>query len=85
LPKIGAPARPAAGTRYAISGRMAAVFALVFVPALGAVLLMLGTLHGAISIGTLFATLVFFALTTGLMVGLFRLAHNWEEEGGKQH
>jgi hypothetical protein len=60
--------------------RMAAVFALVFVPALAAVLLMLGMNHGAPSFSTVVPATVFVGLAAGLLVGLFRLAHDWEEE-----
>lgn len=57
---------------------MAAIFALVFVPALAAVLFMLGDVHGHMSFTTLAATLTFFALIGGLITGLFRLAHQWD-------
>jgi len=59
---------------------MAAVFALVFVPGLAAVLFMLGLAGSGITFGTAFAAFVFCALATGLIAGLFKLAHAWEEE-----
>jgi hypothetical protein len=63
-----------------MSSGMAAVFALVFVPALAAILFMLGLTGGGMTAGTVFAAVVFLALTAGLVVGIFRLAHGWEEE-----
>lgn len=57
---------------------MAAIFALVFVPAVAAVLVMLGDIHGHMSFTTIAATLTFLALIGGLITGLFRLAHQWD-------
>jgi endonuclease/exonuclease/phosphatase (EEP) superfamily protein YafD len=57
---------------------MAAIFALIFVPAMAAVLFMIGTLHRGISIATVSATLIFVALATGIIVGLVRLMNQWE-------
>jgi len=64
---------------------MAAVFALIFVPALGAVLCMLGDVHGHLSFGTIAAGTVFVALITGMLAVLFRLARQWEDEGESPH
>ena len=60
---------------------MAAVFALIFVPAVAAILCMVGDINGHGSFVTIAATGTFLALITGLLVGLFRLAHQWESEG----
>lgn len=57
---------------------MAAIFALVFVPAVAAVLFMLGDVHGHVSFTTFAASLTFCALIGGLITGLFRLAHQWD-------
>jgi hypothetical protein len=57
---------------------MAAIFALVFVPAVLAVLVMLGDIHGHMSVSTLAASLTFCALIAGLITGLFRLARQWD-------
>jgi hypothetical protein len=70
-----------AGTTYALLPDMAAIFALIFVPAVAAVLCMLGDAHGHLSLTTVAATTMFLALITGLIVGLFRLAQGWDEEG----
>jgi hypothetical protein len=59
---------------------MAAIFALVFVPGLAAVLFMVGLIGGGLTFATGFASLVFVALSMGLVTGLFRLAHKWDEE-----
>jgi hypothetical protein len=59
---------------------MAAVFALVFVPALASVLFMVGLVRGGLSFATFAASTVFVALATGMLIGLFRLARHWEEE-----
>jgi hypothetical protein len=57
---------------------MAAIFALVFVPAVAAILFMLGDIHGHMSFTTFAATMTFFALIGGLITGLFRLARQWD-------
>ncbi|MFT3697149.1 MAG: hypothetical protein QM831_28665 [Kofleriaceae bacterium] len=62
---------------------MAAIFALVFVPAIGAVLFMLGGLHGQLSLGTLAATTMFVALCVGAIGGLFKMSREWDAE--EQH
>ncbi|MBS1118201.1 MAG: hypothetical protein H6Q90_429 [Deltaproteobacteria bacterium] len=59
---------------------MAAVFALVFVPALAATLCIMGMFQGGVSFGSALAAAVFLALSTGMVTGLFRLAHKWEDE-----
>jgi hypothetical protein len=57
---------------------MAAIFALVFVPAVAAVLFMLGDIHGHLSVTSVAATGMFVALLGGLLAGLFRLARQWD-------
>ncbi len=57
---------------------MAAVFALVFVPAVVALMCLFG-MHGALTFGTVAAAGVFIALLVGLLAGLFRLTHAWED------
>ena len=59
---------------------MAAVFALIFVPGLAAVLFMLGTNQGQLSFATAAAATVFVALATGIFMGLLRLSRTWEDE-----
>jgi hypothetical protein len=66
--------------RRAQRADMAAIFALIFVPGLAAVLFMVGLVSGGMTLATGFASLVFVALSTGLVAGLFRLAHTWDEE-----
>ena len=58
---------------------MAAIFALVFVPAVAAVLFMLGDIHGHLSVTSIAATVIFLGLLTGMLTGLFRLARQWDE------
>ena len=58
---------------------MAAIFALVFVPAVAAVLFMLGDIHGHFSVTSVAATTIFLGLLVGLITGLFRLARQWDE------
>ena len=60
---------------------MAAVMALVFVPALAAALLMLGTLHGGVALSTVMAIGVFLALSVGMVFGLLKLSRTWENDG----
>ena len=67
------------GTAAAIAHDMAAIFALVFVPAVAAVLFMLGDIHGHFSVASIAATGIFLALLVGLLTGLFRLARQWDE------
>jgi putative effector of murein hydrolase LrgA (UPF0299 family) len=59
---------------------MAAVMALIFVPALAAVLLMLGDLHGHLSITTVLATGMFVALATGVFSGTLKMFRTWDHE-----
>ena len=68
------------GTTRAEDDGMAAVFALIFVPTLAAVLFMLGGLDGSLSFSTGLATAVFVSLAIGILVGLFRLVHAWDGE-----
>jgi hypothetical protein len=64
---------------------MAAVFALVFVPALAAVLC-LGGAHGHASFATIAAGGMFITLVAGVLGVLFRLSRQWEGEGDvKEH
>lgn len=58
---------------------MAAVFALVFLFALTATILFVKTL-GTLTFGSALAGALFVALATGVFVGLFRLARQWEHE-----
>jgi hypothetical protein len=62
---------------------MAAIFALIFVPALAAILFMLGILHGNLSLSSGAAAAVFVVLATGVFVGLLRLMRQWE--AGDEH
>lgn len=59
---------------------MAAIFALVFVPALFGVLFMVGLARDGMSWSTGVATAIFVALAAGLFTGLFRLTRQWEDE-----
>lgn len=61
-----------------MTARMAAIFALVFVPCLFAVIFMIGS--ATASVAVIAATTIFVALATGMLTGLFRLAHSWEGE-----
>ncbi|HWO25942.1 MAG TPA: hypothetical protein VNO30_44720 [Kofleriaceae bacterium] len=56
---------------------MAAVFALVFLFALASTSLFLKGL-GIASFGTIFAGITFFALASGVFLGLYRMAKRWE-------
>jgi hypothetical protein len=58
---------------------MAAVMALIFVPALATVALMLASNLGG-SLGPTFATLLYAALAMGVFAGLFKMARRWEDE-----
>lgn len=58
---------------------MAAVFALIMLPALAAVGFILKTSEGA-SFGVTLAKLCFVAMATGLFYGLLRMARAWENE-----
>jgi hypothetical protein len=58
---------------------MAAILALVFVPAVAAILFMIGNIHGHLSVTSVAATVIFLALLGGLLTGLFRLARQWDE------
>jgi hypothetical protein len=58
---------------------MAAIFALIFVPALAAMLFMLGLLHGNPSLASCAAVAIFVTLAMGVFVGLLRLMRQWEE------
>lgn len=59
---------------------MAAIFALVFVPAFAAVLFVLGDLHGHMSLSSIAAAGMFVALVAGLIAGLFRMSRVWDDD-----
>jgi hypothetical protein len=63
---------------------MAAVMALVFVPAFAAVLI-LGGANSDLSVGSVAAGIMFIALTTGMLAGLFRLARVWDGDEPTRH
>lgn len=71
---------PSAGTTGAMVRDMAAIFALVFVPALAAVLFLLGDLHGHVSFTSIAAAGMFLALVAGLITGLFRMSRVWDDD-----
>ncbi|HET9989775.1 MAG TPA: hypothetical protein VFQ65_14685 [Kofleriaceae bacterium] len=52
----------------------------MFVPAVAAVLFMVGDIHGHLSVTSIAATVMFLALLGGLVTGLFRLARQWDED-----
>jgi hypothetical protein len=58
---------------------MAAIFALILLPALAAVGFILKTSEGT-SFGVLLAKLCFVAMAAGLFYGLLRMARGWENE-----
>lgn len=58
---------------------MAAVFALIMLPAIAAAGFILKSSEGA-SIGVTLAKLCFVALASGLFYGLLRMARGWEDE-----
>lgn len=66
---------------------MAAIFALIFVPALAAMLFMLGLLRGSPSLASGAAAAIFVALAMGVFIGLLRLVRQWEApvEAGDEH
>lgn len=59
---------------------MAAVLCLIFLPILFGALFIIGSMGGAISVGTLLAGITFVSLAGGLVIGATRLARSWEEE-----
>jgi cytochrome c biogenesis protein CcdA len=59
---------------------MAAVFALVFLPALAAAGFMFKVVQGDLSFATAMAGMIFIALAGGTFFGLFRMARKWENE-----
>lgn len=67
------------GTPVAISGAMAAVFALVFLFVIASIGGMLKALPAA-NFGTIVAMLAFGSLAVGVFLGLFKLARGWENE-----
>lgn len=70
---------PVAGTLDASRSRMAAIFALILVPAIAAVGFMVLS-NGELSFGVSMATLCFAMLASGIFLGLLRLARQWEDE-----
>jgi hypothetical protein len=68
------------GTRIATPARMAAVFALIFLFAFAAVLIMVMTLGGDTSTGVLLARFVFIALSAGVFLALYKMMRRWEDE-----
>lgn len=68
-----------AGTTVANAHGMAAVFALVFLFVVASISGMYKALSGA-SFGTIAAMLAFGALASGIFIGLYRLARQWENE-----
>lgn len=67
------------GMAVAITHRMAAVFALVFLFVVASIGFMFKALPGA-SFGTIAAMLTFCAMGAGLFLGLLKLARGWENE-----
>lgn len=65
------------------SGPMAAVFCFIFLFGLASVTLLVSSF--ASSATAVFAFLIFFALTSGVFIGLFKMTKNWEAEAGPEH
>jgi hypothetical protein len=59
---------------------MAAVLCLIFLPVLFGALFMIGSMGGALSLGTVLAGLTFVLLSGGLVVGALNMSKGWEEE-----
>ena len=59
---------------------MAAVLCLIFLPLMFGALFMIGSMGGALSIGTLLAGVTFVLLAGGLVVGAMKMSKSWEEE-----
>ena len=64
---------------------MAAVFALVFLPALAATGLMIQVVRGDLSPASSMAGMTFIGLAVGVFYGLFRMARRWERDAGEPH
>ena len=64
---------------------MAVVLLLVFLPAIFAVLFMMGTLGGHFTLINVVAVLTFIALGTGLVVGMMRLSSKWDHSRRHSH
>jgi hypothetical protein len=60
--------------------RMAAVFALIFLFAFAAVLLMVMTFGGDMTTGVMLARFAFVALASGVFLGLYRMMQGWDAE-----
>ena len=63
---------------------MAAVLCLIFLPLVMAVGFMFGATSGHLSFGTAFAAAVFFAMGSGMLYGLFKMAGIWDR-GDEEH
>ena len=59
---------------------MAAVFALIFLFAFAAVLIMVMTLGGDTTTGVMLARFVFVALASGVFLALYKMMKRWEDE-----
>jgi hypothetical protein len=59
---------------------MAAVFALVFIPALASACLMFKVVQGDVSLASAMAGATFIALAAGIFYGVLRMARQWENE-----
>jgi hypothetical protein len=68
------------GTQAAVTVRMAAVFALVFLFVLAAGGALVATMFDGASLGTIFALTTFLALAWGVFIGLYRMMQGWENE-----
>jgi len=69
-----------AGTSIAIRDHMAAVLCLVFLPVLGAILFMLGSMGGPLSFGAVMAAVTFLMLGVGIVIGALNMSRGWEAD-----
>jgi hypothetical protein len=69
-----------AGTLIATARHMAAVLCLIFLPIMGAVLFMLGSMGGPMSLGTMLAGGTFLLLGAGIVVGTLTMSKGWESD-----
>lgn len=74
--------RSSAGTRPAMRTRMAAVFALVFLFVFASIGLLGKVVIGDPSVMSVSALATFVALASGVFVGCFKLARDWEGPPG---
>jgi hypothetical protein len=70
------------GTSVAFALAMAAVLALVFLPALAAAGFMILVVRDDLSLATAFAGIVFTTLAAGVFGGALRMARRWEGAHG---